>query len=503
MGPQFEWIVDVSISPLNYVWGNLSKEEEKCLHLIAQAYVVLVSALSKGVYRFIVDEYGYLEDAYLLWTKLKEKFDKSIGDDEVLLSREPLDVCSTPSICEDTQVTSSIDQVGLATFTSSPTFELMQGNDMVSRINVDASNSCEEAYDRHRPSEESTSPKGPLSFADENMCFMARSKKRLAKEVESESEDEDLEFGHFSKRDMVKIMKLMKIIQEQENKLEEVEDKLDNQEDYLIKKIEELKDLANEHEKLKCFHTSLENGELKTQLEECASNHVALQEKHDGPLCSHEKLMESHVMLEIAHEGVLTMVRSYQPLTQKFTCSQVKFDLSCANHCCSQPKQSSVEHVLVESYNDLIAKENDDLKQEVEMLKKDLMRMKGKDIAQPSQDNREVMVNKLVKGSTVQGTICQQESLKSKNSNSKVQDQKKKRTHLTCSKCKKEGHHVRDCSLKKTEKDMSKGQKEKKEIAHVKCNKCSILGHYAYMCFNNKNGDCMTSRKRFPGKETS
>ena len=62
------------------------------------------------------------------------------------------------------------------------------------------------------------------------------------------------------------------------------------------------------------------------------------------------------------------------------------------------------ENVFVESCDDLIAKENDELKQEVERLMKDLARLKGKSIennVQPSQDNRKDMVKKLEKGSTV------------------------------------------------------------------------------------------------------
>jgi hypothetical protein len=50
----------------------------------------------------------------------------------------------------------------------------------------------------------------------------------------------------------------------------------------------------------------------------------------------------------------------------------------------SQASQSSIEHVFVESCDDLIAKENDQLKQEVEKLQKDLYVLKEKSKAQPS-----------------------------------------------------------------------------------------------------------------------
>ena len=99
-------------------------------------------------------------------------------------------------------------------------------------------------------------------------------------------------------------------------------------------------------------------------------------------------------------------------------------------HVAPKKKQSSVEHVLVESCDDLIAKEDDNLKQEVEKIK-DLRRMKGKGIAQPSQDNREAMMNKLEKDSIVQGAKCKQESLKSNHHKRiKEQDQKTRRRLL-------------------------------------------------------------------------
>jgi chromosome segregation ATPase len=94
--------------------------------------------------------------------------------------------------------------------------------------------------------------------------------------VESEEEEEDkddLEFDKLSKKDMIKIKRLIERIEEQEMQLEQ-------QEEYLIGKIEELKALHEEHEKLKHSHTSLidslekENANLKTQLEVLTSKHV-------------------------------------------------------------------------------------------------------------------------------------------------------------------------------------------------------------------------------------
>jgi hypothetical protein len=81
----------------------------------------------------------------------------------------------------------------------------------------------------------------------------------------------------------------------------------------------------------------------------------------------------------------------------------------------SQASQSSVEHVLVESCDDLIADENDKLKQEVEKLQKNLYVLKEKSKMQPSQDNRESMVKKLEKGSTATSSTPQQHTTSNKN----------------------------------------------------------------------------------------
>ena len=142
-----------------------------------------------------------------------------------------------------------------------------------------------------------------------------------------------------------------------------------------------------------------ENYVLKDKVKRLTSKNETLQDSHDELLCSHGKLMDSHLMLEIAHEVVVTMVKSYQPHTHKCTCTQVPFILSCANNCCYQASQPSVEHVLVEICDDSITKENEELKEEVERLKRDMIQLKGKCNAQPSQDNRKDMVKKLEKGS--------------------------------------------------------------------------------------------------------
>ena len=203
--------------------------------------------------------------------------------------------------------------------------------------------------------------------------------------------------------------------------------------------------LTKKHEKLKCSHASLveryenlsiektctinslscvaqledENYVLKDKVERLTSKNEILQEDHDELLCSHEKLNNSHLMLEIAHEVVVITVKSYQPHTHKYTCTQVPFILPCANNCCYQASQPFVEHVFVETYDDSLQK-NEELKEEVERLRRDLIQWKGKCNAQPSQDNREDMVKKLEKGSTEACIKPHQEGHQSKSAKVKV-----------------------------------------------------------------------------------
>jgi hypothetical protein len=183
--------------------------------------------------------------------------------------------------------------------------------------------------------------------------------------------------------------------------------------------------LTKEHEKLKCSHDDLvqryehisieqikvvnhssyiaqlekKNAMLKNTIEKLNIENLALQEKHDVLVCSHNKLMDSHIMLEMADEVVLTNLKSYQP--HICTCTQIETILSCANKCCSQESQSSIELEFSGTSNVSHGKENNELKEENERLRRSLTQLKGKCHAQPSQDNHDNMVKKLEKGTTV------------------------------------------------------------------------------------------------------
>jgi hypothetical protein len=147
--------------------------------------------------------------------------------------------------------------------------------------------------------------------------------------------------------------------------------------------------------------------------------------------------------------------------------SQDQINLSCANDCLSQASQSSIEHVLVESCDDLIAKENDKLKREVEKLQKDLYVLKEKSKVEPSQDNREDVVKKLEKGSTATSSTPQQHTMNHKN---KIQGK---------SKVGQDKSQFRPIKHKAQE---SLSKKPRSSNKWRVCYKCREKGHFANSC---------------------
>jgi hypothetical protein len=213
---------------------------------------------------------------------------------------------------------------------------------------------------------------------------------------------------------------------------------------------------------------------------------MALQANHKELEYSYEKLVDSYATLEKTHEVVLSSVKSIQPLSHTCTCSQVQVNSSCVNDCLSQASQSSIEHVLVESCDDLIAKENDKLKQEVEKLQKDLCVFKEKSKVQPSQDNRENMVKKLEKGSTATRSTPQQHTMTHKN---KVQEKSK------VGQIKSQYHPIKH----KAQESLSKKPRSSKKWRV--CYKCREKGHFADTCPNATMGsgaDCDRSDRCMP-----
>ncbi|KAG2611289.1 hypothetical protein PVAP13_4KG129105 [Panicum virgatum] len=175
----------------------------------------------------------------------------------------------------------------------------------------------------------------------------------------------------------------------------------------LMKKDDEIKCLALVEER---------NHALKTELDELTSKHMDLQNLHQKLKCSNDQLVDSFINLEFAHEVIVIM-------------------------------------------------------QEVEMLSQDLSKLKGKSVVQPSQDNRETMVKKLEKGSTMQNSC----KLIHKSKDSKSQARKKNMDHIKCYKCSNMGHYASVCSIKiEGQQILSKRQRS---LAKRRCFGCCKMGH--------------------------
>jgi hypothetical protein len=238
--------------------------------------------LSLNVEALILKEYEIPMDAQLLWKYIKEKFSETAA---VQGSREA--DCLTKPV----RPVFITGQTGMAKSAGS-------------RL---------QRKKRHRSNQHSTSQNSYLPSTSHGKCLMAKGKEEKkpprVERIEEEEDKYDLEFDKLSKKDIIKIKRLIERNEEQELQLEQ-------QEEYLIGKIEELKTLHEEHEKLKHYHTSLidkhenlekkyacatnvsscvdslekENANLKTQLEVLTSKHVKMQKDHEVLKCSHDNL---------------------------------------------------------------------------------------------------------------------------------------------------------------------------------------------------------------------
>jgi hypothetical protein len=166
--------------------------------------------------------------------------------------------------------------------------------------------------------------------------------------------------------------------------------------------------------------------------------------------------MDSYALLESTHEVMVTTVKDSQP--HICTCAQPSIDLSYTNSYCSQAKPSCDEHVLVETCDNFIVSENDELKRENKMLKMKLSLLKGKGHVQPSQDKGAHMVKKL-----------------------------EKRSIITCVK-------LPQINLKTSYQKVDKPKIKKKP--QVKCFECSILGYFSSECPNKKSDQAKPSRRQ-------
>jgi uncharacterized small protein (DUF1192 family) len=250
------------------------------LRLNYLAYDILNNSLSKEDYCAIIMRYDEpIRDAHDIWTRIKNKFDES-------------------------KHVSSYD--ASTSFSSCETIPLKE----------------EEENECWRPNDESTSPKGLSSNFDFHICCMANENDSGSTNEDEEDERSFMQlYAHLSLEDKAIMLKLLKRAREQSEALHKLEDAL-------ITKNQSLEKLTKEHEELKCSHVNLvqryetisieqdnsllciaqlvnRNTLLKDQVERLKIENPAFQDKHDMLLCSHEHLMDDHIMFNIAHEVVI------------------------------------------------------------------------------------------------------------------------------------------------------------------------------------------------------
>jgi hypothetical protein len=440
--PLLEQIINKSIMPSNY---NASEEDRRCIHLNFIAYDILRNSLSKEDCRAFITNYNEsIHDAHDIWTRIRSKFDESKHDSSFCVSTS-FGICDT-NPCKE-----------------------------------------EEENERWRPNDESTSPKGLSSHFDSHMCCMANENDSGST---NEDEEEERSFVHLyarlSQEDKTVMLKLLERAREQSEARQRLED-------VLSIKMLHFDELTKEHEELKCSHVDLvqryetisieqdnalhciaqlvnRNTLLKDQVEKLKVENLAFQEKYDMLLCSHEDLMDDHIMLNIAHEVVIENLKSQQP--HSCTCIQIKTILPCANACCPSTSKSSFELEFAGTNDNTYQK----LKEENEKLKLSLTQLKGKCIAQPSQDNRDHMVKKLETGTIEACTKSLEENVKDlriakrKEQRKKINISSKSLNHASikgniqasnkqgkkkssklgkrlCYTCRKRGHQCKDCPI--------------------------------------------------------
>src|SRR6185369_11487008 len=243
----------------------------------------------------------------------------------------------------------------------------------------------------HQKNSKSSTTHRPRRLSPPPMCLMALGNNDVSDDSSSKDES-DVETN-----EMCEMMTL-----------------LHNQQEYLTKQNEEIKTLKAK-EKL----------------------HASFVSRYENLLNKFNLLDNEHKELKMKYESLES--KSESSSDKSFPCNipcAISFEKVDASTSCDLTPCN--ENVIVETCDDLIAKENDELKQEVERLMTDLRWLKGKytqEQVQPSQDNTYAGVKKLEKGETV-----------------------------TCFKCHKEGHKSYQCKEKggkENSKNLNKNKKAK------------------------------------------
>jgi hypothetical protein len=204
--------------------------------------------------------------------------------------------------------------------------------------------------------DESSSPQGTFSY------IASTDINDRENETDDVEEEEIRRFYiHLNKEDKALLVKLLRRNKEQGETLLRLEESL-------IKTNNSLEKMTKEHEELKCSHDDLvqryesvlieqrnshdalsnvaqlktENFMLRSQVEMINLEKLALGKKYDRLSYSHSKLVDDHIMLDVAHEVIIANLNSCEPHSR--TCAHLNCISPCANPCCSKESQCLNKH---------------------------------------------------------------------------------------------------------------------------------------------------------------
>jgi FtsZ-binding cell division protein ZapB len=213
------------------------------------------------------------------------------------------------------------------------------------------------------------------------------------------------------------------------------------------------------------------NCELTTKNEQIESN-APSSATDDGLIKKNEKLKAKLASSQEAIENLLGKMEILSINNNELTIKleNIGLDLIDDSNPCNQVL---VENVIIETCSSEVAKENEQLKQEVARLGKALYDKKGKaKQIQPPQDNTTAGVNKFVEGETV-----------------------------ICRLCHKEGHTSYQCKAKTGDKQKLK-QKPTSKISNTYINKVDKKAATPYFIKKKKNGKVIAIKaNKQPNKE--
>jgi hypothetical protein len=385
--PDLRQIFSRSIFPSD-ISKNPSNAELICLSLNHRACNILVDSLSRSAYFAIMSSDSDLfVDAHDLWNRIKGKYSVANCD------------APTPYITCDTNPSKGEEKCWAPNDESTSSTGLFSTNNKCFIANNDGGDKSHDEEYEDDSEDESSSPQGTFSY-------IASTDINDRENETNDVEEEEIRhfYIHLNKEDKALLVKLLRRNKEQGETLLRLEESL-------IKTNNSLEKMTKEHEELKCSHDDLvqqyesvlieqrnshdalsnvaelkkENFMLRSQVEMINLEKLALGEKYDMLSYSHNKLVDDHIMLNVAHEVVITNLNSCEP----HSCTRTHLDniSPCANPYRSKVSECLNEQKVVGSQKNLYGN-------------KKQRQLRRRHIAQPSQDIHRRVVNKLEKGKT-------------------------------------------------------------------------------------------------------